>query len=201
MADRLFVQVDVAFGRNRKVRQAGMLGWVVFLQLVATHRVNPAEGWISASEAAPDAILLCLAAFAAELDEAQIATALGALEQAEMIQRDEAGNVFLPGWQDWFGPLTGTERSRRHRARMQARNAEQRAATDGNEVQRAATLGNRCNAALSSPLVSSSSDPAPAEKPASQPGTAAPSKDESPVPSFVRPEDRALAAEVLRNGR
>lgn len=196
MADRLFVQVDVAFGRNRKVRQAGMLGWVVFLQLVATHRINPAEGWISAGEASPDAILLGLAAFAGEIDEERIDGALQALAAAGMIRRDAAGNVFVEGWEDWFGPLTSTERSRRHRARMQERDAMQRDATAGDGRERSAA-----DATLPSPLVSSRSPHAAARKSVSQSDVAAPSKGDPPTPPYVPPEDRDLALEEMRNGR
>ena len=177
MAERLYIQIDATFFANRKVRRVGLAGWAIFQYLLACHRVNPALGWISRSDAHPEQISVAMSAFASEIDEAVATDSLRKLHEAGMIASDAEGNVFLVGWEEWHGPQSSTERSRRYRDRQKAKRDPGKAGTqrpetsqvpEGNSVsgglQRDATDathcdegndGDDCNACNDPPLLSS----------------------------------------------
>src|SRR5690606_759142 len=102
------------------------------------------------------------------------------LASAGLIQRDEAGNVYIDGWEKWTSTASSTERSRRHRERMRGKAGGKGTSEECNALQRecnAATLHASpsvasvpCNGGDEIPLLSSpllSSDRVPQGTPAS----------------------------------
>jgi hypothetical protein len=165
VADRLYFQVDAHWYEHRKVRKVGALGWILFQYLLAKHRVNPALGWVDPSDAHPEQIACTIGPLLPSPQEDPVGlveSLLKVCQGARLIERDEeTGAVFICGWEDWHGPRTATERSRRHRDRIRGTDCEDKdlgrngQPVDGTALHRVASVASRCARSPLSPLLSS----------------------------------------------